>query len=129
LLTGMAADGCAKETLSKLLTPYCPICHDIISLSSPDPDEAPVLLGHPRDSTTCGHCFHKGCIARWMQIKSSCPICKNSGVQMHVVRMDTKVEEEDGKSIAATGKSPDDDGDDDIEDATQDARERHATQE
>jgi len=43
--------------------------------------------------------------------------------------MDTKVEEEDGKSIAATGKSPDDDGDDDIEDATQDARERHATQE
>ncbi|RWW25637.1 hypothetical protein GW17_00010013 [Ensete ventricosum] len=30
------------------------------------------------DVTPCDHCFHSGCLQRWMDIKMECPTCRRS---------------------------------------------------
>jgi hypothetical protein len=37
------------------------------------------LARHDRAASElpCGHTFHPACIAQWLQIKSTCPICRH----------------------------------------------------
>ncbi|KAK8866700.1 hypothetical protein M9Y10_009667 [Tritrichomonas musculus] len=44
----------------------CLICQDTIN-----PDEEQTAI------TPCGHAFHLQCLARWMEEKQQCPICRN----------------------------------------------------
>ncbi|XP_050547469.1 E3 ubiquitin-protein ligase NRDP1-like isoform X6 [Daktulosphaira vitifoliae] len=69
---------------------YLEICHcakkEIIECSTNDDSANPLndcpictnTLREPIHTTTCGHEFCKGCIDRWLQDKSTCPICRSS---------------------------------------------------
>ncbi|XP_050547505.1 uncharacterized protein LOC126909105 isoform X9 [Daktulosphaira vitifoliae] len=69
---------------------YMEICHcakkEIIECSTNDDSANPLndcpictnTLREPIHTTTCGHEFCKGCIDRWLQDKSTCPICRSS---------------------------------------------------
>jgi len=45
--------------------PLCSICHEDIVLSSGDKYYLP-----------CGHVYHKACIFKWIDTKSTCPMCR-----------------------------------------------------
>ncbi|KAF0745430.1 hypothetical protein Ae201684P_011524 [Aphanomyces euteiches] len=46
----------------------CPIC-----LCDFDSDDKVLHLG-------CGHNFHEGCVMQWIQLKMSCPICRQTSI-------------------------------------------------
>lgn len=47
----------------------CPICLEPMdSMASTDEERV--------TTTTCLHCFHANCIAKWFAIKNSCPCCR-----------------------------------------------------
>ena len=40
----------------------------------------------------CGHCFHSGCLNRWLEEKNSCPICRHpiqNGEDSNILENDT----------------------------------------
>ena len=47
----------------------CTVCLDDIS------------AGNRTALTKCGHYFHQKCLRRWLEVKNTCPICKQSVVQ------------------------------------------------
>lgn len=44
----------------------CPICYGEMTSSHPD------SVG----LTACGHMFHRECLAQWLPIQASCPVCR-----------------------------------------------------
>lgn len=69
--------GLSAETISRLESksiteedfvedqePICPICHETMQ------------LGSTINKIQCGHKFHKECITRWLQNRTTCPNCR-----------------------------------------------------
>ena len=44
----------------------CPICLSAINSSQ------------PARALQCGHAYHRDCIATWMHISASCPVCRHT---------------------------------------------------
>jgi hypothetical protein len=58
------------EIPENLLPPVCTICLTTIN-SEDEEDEMKA------EAIECGHCFHSGCLNRWLEEKTSCPICRH----------------------------------------------------
>ncbi|KAM0906973.1 hypothetical protein ACQ4PT_016424 [Festuca glaucescens] len=50
----------------------CAVCMERLPLPSPTPTTEEPLLALP----SCGHTFHRRCIASWFQKGSTCPLCR-----------------------------------------------------
>ncbi|KAK1626592.1 hypothetical protein QYE76_000907 [Lolium multiflorum] len=50
----------------------CAVCMERLPLPSPTPTTEEALLSLP----SCGHTFHRRCIASWFQKGSTCPLCR-----------------------------------------------------
>ncbi|XP_066302380.1 enolase-phosphatase E1-like [Branchiostoma lanceolatum] len=46
----------------------CTICMDVDNKDSVE-------------ETLCRHCFHRGCLRRWLEYQNKCPVCRNSNPQ------------------------------------------------
>ncbi len=45
-----------------------------------DAQDCPICLAHAEApvSLVCGHAFHEACIARWLAVRATCPMCRAS---------------------------------------------------
>jgi len=60
----------------------CDICFN--NIASPSPQNG---TNEARISANCGHIFHHGCIAKWMERSSNCPICRGLITSRSMLRL------------------------------------------
>jgi hypothetical protein len=60
---------CCHHHFKNVATLTCTICLDV--------DNA-----HTQTRVRCGHIFHSNCLAKWLKVNASCPLCRST---VHVV--------------------------------------------
>jgi hypothetical protein len=71
-----------NEVIFHVMTsPLSPLPEPLLKriIFTEDADCAICLAHHDRSASElpCGHSFHPACIAQWIQIKRTCPICRH----------------------------------------------------
>lgn len=53
---------------------------ECVMVERADAQDCPVCLAHAESpvSLVCGHAFHEACIARWLAVRATCPMCRAS---------------------------------------------------
>ena len=69
---------------------------EFIQLKFPYDQECPICFGNMKDKvvkyTICKHVFHKSCLNKWLQNKSSCPSCRSYVKPLKEIKDDEEFE-------------------------------------